>query len=148
MNRTEIYIGVSGRMSLYVSVALSLYAAMLHFMAAPEHFEEWIGYGVFMLVAAFAQAVYAPLLLRLTRTRWNRGIVLLGILGNAAIVMLYIITRTVGIPAGPSAGEVEAVGDMGWIDITATLSEILLVAMLVYYWLSNPGQKRFKNLDR
>jgi hypothetical protein len=74
----------------------------------PEHFEEWWGYGTFFLVAAVAQMVYVPLLLR-----WpNRTVLLLlGIAGNSAIVLLYLFTRVVGIPLfGPEAGEAEGVG--------------------------------------
>jgi len=80
----------------------------------PEHFEEWWGYGAFFLVAASAQVVYVPLLL--------------GIAGNSAIVLLYLLTRVVGIPLfGPEAGEVEGVGI---IDVCATSSEVAIVVAL------------------
>ena len=67
----------------------------------PEHFEEWWGYGAFFVVAAAAQILYVPIVLL-----WPTQIVLLGgIAGNLAIVMLYLLTRTVGIPLfGPEAG--------------------------------------------
>jgi hypothetical protein len=43
-------------------------------------------------VAAVAQVVYVPLLIR-----WpNQTVVLLGIAGNSAIVLLYLFTRVVG----------------------------------------------------
>src|SRR5215218_2252165 len=90
----------------------------------PEHFEEWWGYGTFFLVAAVAQVVYVPLLLR-----WpNRSVLLLGIVGNSAIVLLYLFTRVVGVPLfGPEAGEVEGVGI---IDVCATSSEATIVVAL------------------
>jgi hypothetical protein len=90
----------------------------------PEHFQEWWGYGTFFLVAAMTQVVYVPLLLR-----WpNRSVLVLGIAGNSAIVLLYLFTRVVGVPLfGPEAGEVEAVGI---IDVCATASEAAIVVAL------------------
>jgi hypothetical protein len=104
--------------------ALSLLAALTHLWVMPEHFEEWWGYGAFFLVAAVAQVVYVPLLLR-----WpNRSVLLLGIAGNSAIVLLYLLTRVVGIPLfGPEAWEVEGVGI---IDVCATMSEVAIVVAL------------------
>jgi hypothetical protein len=110
---------------LYTVAALSLLAALIHLWVMPEHFAEWWGYGTFFLVAAVAQVVYVPLLLR-----WpNRTLLLLlGIAGNSAIVLLYLLTRVVGIPLfGPEAGEVEGVGI---IDVCATSSEAAIVVAL------------------
>lgn len=109
---------------LYTVAALSLLAALIHLWVMPEHFEEWWGYGAFFLVAAVAQVVYVPLLLR-----WpNRTVQLFGIAGNSAIVLLYLLTRVVGIPLfGPEAGEVEGVGI---IDLCATSSEAAIVVAL------------------
>ncbi len=110
--------------TLYAAASLSLVAALIHLWVMPEHFEEWWGYGAFFLVAALAQALYAPLLLR-----WpTRGVLLFGIAGNAAIASLYLLTRTVGIPLfGPEAGEVEGVG---FVDVCATASELGIAAAL------------------
>ena len=79
---------------LYAAAALSLLAALIHLWVTPEHFGEWWGYGAFFLAAALAQVLYAPLVLV-----WpTRIALLLGIGGNLAIVALYLLTRTVGIP--------------------------------------------------
>ena len=109
---------------LYVAAALSLVAALVHLWVTPEHFREWWGYGAFFLVSAVAQALYVPLLLR-----WpNRTILLLGVGGNLAIILLYLLTRTVGIPFfGPHAGEVEG---MGVMDLCATASELGIAVVL------------------
>ena len=103
---------------LYAAAVLSLLAGLLHLWVTPEHFEEWWGYGAFFLVAAAAQVLYAPLVL----TRPTRVVLLLGIAGNLTIVVLYLLTRTVGIPLfGPGVGEVE---EIGFIDLCATTSEV------------------------
>ncbi len=119
-----------GQRAVLIAAALSLYAALMHLLAAPDHLEEWWGYGAFMLAAAFAQGTFAPMLLGASGKTYFRPVVLAGIAGNAAIVALYVYTRTVGIPLGPGAGKVEPVGDMGWIDVTATLAEMALVLVL------------------
>src|SRR5919107_127683 len=110
---------------LLTVATLSLLAALIHLWVMPEHFQEWWGYGTFFLMAAVAQVVYVPLLLR-----WpNRSVLLLlGIAGNSAIVLLYLLTRVVWVPLfGPEAGEVEGVGI---IDVCATASEAAIVVAL------------------
>ena len=95
-------IGATGReRTLYAAATLSLMAALVHLWVTPEHFEQWWGYGAFFLVAGAAQVLYTPLVLLLP----TRIVLLLGIAGNLAIVVLYLLTRTVGIPVfGPEAG--------------------------------------------
>jgi hypothetical protein len=107
-----------------LAAALSLLAALIHLWVTPEHLEEWWGYGAFFLIAALAQGLYGAALLR-----WpSRPLLLLGIGGNLAIIALYVVTRTAGIPLfGPHAGEVEAVGI---IDLCATTSELGIVIAL------------------
>ena len=79
---------------------------------------------MFFLVAGVVQVVYVPLLVR-----WpNQTVLLLGIAGNSAIVLLYLFTRVVAIPLlGPEAGEVEGVGI---IDVCATSSEAAIIVAL------------------
>ena len=109
---------------LYTVASLSLIAGLIYLWVMPEHFQEWWGYGTFFLVAALAQVAYVPLLLR-----WpNRTVLVLGIVGNSAIVLLYLLTRGVGIPLfGPEAGEIE---EVGIIDVCATSSEAAIVVAL------------------
>ena len=110
---------------LYVAAASSLSAALIHLWVIPEHFEEWWGYGTFFLISAVAQGAYAAALLR----RPRRPLLLLGIGGNVSIIVLYLLTRTVGIPFfGPNAVEVEGVGVA---DLCATMSELALVVALL-----------------
>ncbi|MCA1738314.1 MAG: hypothetical protein LC740_05635 [Actinobacteria bacterium] len=109
---------------LHAAAALSLLAALIHLWVMPEHFEEWWGYGTFFLISATAQGFYGAALLR-----WpSRPLLLLGIGGNLSIIVLYLLTRTVGIPFfGPGAGEVEGVGVA---DLWATTAELALVGLL------------------
>lgn len=112
------------RVLLVAAVALSLLAALFHLWVMPGHFAEWWGYGAFFLVAAAAQALFALLVLRAPQPWLLRA----GIVGNLAIIALWVVTRTVGVPVfGPHAGEVEAVGRL---DVASKLAEAALVAVL------------------
>jgi FtsP/CotA-like multicopper oxidase with cupredoxin domain len=117
---------------LYTAAALSVGAALAHVWVMPQHFEEWWGYGAFFLVAAAAQGIYGVVLLR-----WpGSPLFVAGVAGNLAIVILYLVTRTAGVPLlGPHAGEVEGIGA---IDLIATASEVALIAALVALLRSAP----------
>lgn len=111
-------------LALYAAAALSLGAAMTHLWALPEHLLMWWGYGAFFLAAALAQGLYAVVLLR--RPTWL--LALAGIWGNLSIVVLYVVTRTSGIPFGPHAGKIE---DASLLDMAATAAELGIVLALV-----------------
>lgn len=121
---------------LRVAGALSLLAAGLHGAVTERHFEEWWGYGLFFVLAAIAQAVLGLVLFALAHEHaaeaapgFTRLTLRAGVLGNVAIVTLYLVTRTVGIPfLGPEAGRVEGVGG---IDLFSKAAEAVLVLLLV-----------------
>jgi hypothetical protein len=109
---------------LSTAALLSLAAAVIHVWVMPEHFEEWWGYGLFFLIAAISQALYAIVILRAP----TPTILRVGIIGNLAIIALWVVTRTIGIPVfGPHAGEIEAIGA---IDVASKLVEVLLIVVL------------------
>jgi hypothetical protein len=91
----------AGRLGMAACAAaiLSLVAALIHLWVAPEHFEEWWGYGTFMLVSAACQGIFVPLVLRFPASRL---VSLAGIVGNLFIVVLYVVTYTWGMPFGPT----------------------------------------------
>lgn len=127
------------RLLLRASV-LSAAAGLVHGIVAPDHFAEWWGYGAFFLAASFAQVGYGavPIFSRLVEgasivERWPRGRVRAfawaGIVGNVAIVALYVVTRTVGIPFfGPEAGVVE---EIRALDVVSKGIELGIVVTLV-----------------
>ena len=111
------------RFSSGIAIALTMGAAMIHLWAMPEHFEEWWIYGVLFLLVALLQGFYGVAL-----WLWGgRTVFILGMGGNLAVVVFYLVTRTVGVPFGPHVGEVEAVGVL---DLAATTSEVALVVTL------------------
>jgi len=99
---------------------LSVGAAVIHFVVVPGHWDEYWGQGLFFIVAAIAQLLWAVWVV----VAPSRLLYLAGAAGNAAIVALWVVTRTYGVPAGPGAGEREAVE---FADTLATVFEVLLV---------------------
>jgi hypothetical protein len=108
---------------LYAAAALSLLAALIHLLVTPEHFEEWWGYGTFFLVCAVFQVTYAAIVVR----RPARPVLLVGVACNLAVAILWLVTRTTGIPLGPHAGETERVGIL---DLACTVAEVGIVVGL------------------
>lgn len=101
---------------------LSAGAAAIHFVVISEHFEEWWIFGLFFAVTAMAQLTWAVLIV----TRCSRLLTWSGVVGNAAIVALWIVTRTAGMPLGPDAGTPEPVGVA---DSVASAFEVGIVAI-------------------
>jgi hypothetical protein len=122
-------------------------ASLIHGAVTPSHLQEWWGYGLFFAAATSAQFLLGAFLwLRYLEARaslndpypsvtggnpaFERATYMAGILGNLAIALLYVITRTVGIPFfGPEAGEVEAWDFLG---VSASAAEVALAAFLGY----------------
>src|SRR5215472_18727924 len=80
--------------------ALSIGAAAIHFAVTFSHFSEYTLYGVFFLIISWAQLIWAPAVVWRPSRFWLWS----GILGNAAIVVVYFATRLTGLPFGPDKG--------------------------------------------
>jgi hypothetical protein len=103
---------------------LSLGAAAIHFAVMPEHFAEWWAFGVFFAAIGWFEALWA-VGYSATATRRMAAI---GLVVNAATVLLWAASRTTGLPIGPEPWVPEAIGAP---DVLATLIEALLVLGLV-----------------
>src|SRR3954453_13634854 len=75
----------------------SVLAGAIHLAVAPEHLEEWWLYGAFFVVTGLFQLAYAAPVLR----RPTPLVVLTGILVNLAIVLIWVVSRTTGLPITP-----------------------------------------------
>jgi hypothetical protein len=100
---------------------LSVLAAVIHFAVAGSHFQEYWLFGVFLLGVAWLQLGWAAAaLFRPTRRLVSSGAVL-----NAAVIVVYILTRTAGDIVGPDPGEAEPAG---FGDLLCTVAEAVIVA--------------------
>ena len=109
--------------TLALVAGLSGLAGGIHLSVAPEHFDEWWGYGVFFLLAALGEGALVVAL----AVRPRAWVVHAGIWGSLLTMLMYLVSRTSGIPLGPAEGAVEAVELPG---ITATVAEGAIVIVL------------------
>ena len=134
-----------GGLSLRSWVAiLSLVASLLNVLAATEIMNEWWLYGaLFFLIAGFEAfylfiLLFAPWQYDDTGARRpeleSQGLVfyVLGIVGLAATIALYIATRTTGLPVlGPSAQAFHAIRPLDLLTRAVEALLIVLVARLI-----------------
>jgi hypothetical protein len=105
-----------------IVAGLSLAAGAIHAVAMADHLSHWWLYGVFFLVVTYGQVLWGVALLR--GRVGDRGLAR-GAYANLAIVAVWLVSRTLGVPIGPDAGSTEPVGVM---DVAATFDQLVLVA--------------------
>ena len=101
--------------------ALSMAAAAIHFAVMGEHFAEFVAFGVFFSVVAWFQAVWAVGVI----VRPSGRLLLAGLVGNALVAVVWLFSRTVGLPIGPEAGAAETAA---FVDVLSTILELGIVA--------------------
>jgi hypothetical protein len=95
----------------------SLGAGLIHLAVVQEHLDEYWLFGVFFIVLGVGQILWAVAALALDRPPWLRTMAY----GNLAVVALWAVTRTVGLPIGPEHWEPEAASRA---DVLCTLLEV------------------------
>jgi hypothetical protein len=108
-----------------LAACLSLTAGAIHAIATIDHFSHIWLYGAVFLVFTYGQVLWGMAVLR---GRLGRRGLVAGLVANLAIVALWAVSRTVGVPLGPEAGDPEPLGTM---DIAATVDELALVAYVL-----------------
>jgi hypothetical protein len=111
----------------------SLGSSAIHAAVCPSHFREATAFGVFFIVISAAQAGWAIAII----LRPSRRLLLAGAIGNAGVVALWVLTRTVGLPFGPEIWRPEAITAA---DAVATQLEVGLG--LGAYWLLHGASRR------
>jgi hypothetical protein len=109
---------------LFVAALASTGAAAIHFSVIGMHFAEYTLYGVFFVVCSVAQLIWPGWLL----LRRSTPLLVLGAVGNAAVVALWMADRTGVVPIGPDATEPPP---YGLADSVASGLEIVLVVCCV-----------------
>jgi hypothetical protein len=98
----------------------------------PGHLQHWWVYGAFFLVTGLFQLAYAQQVLR--RTTWL--VALTGIVVNLGIVLIWVLSRTRGLPITPpeditSHEGSHVIAGVGIADSAATSAELVVVCLLV-----------------
>ncbi len=114
--------GISGRKVVSHCLAIiSIATAVIHFAVSGEHFQEYWLFGVFMLVVAWLQLSWAMLAI----ARPSRLLLWGGAILDTAVVVVYIVTRTIGDVIGPTPRVLEP---FGFGDGLCTVLEAMVVA--------------------
>ncbi len=138
--RTRVTVPAAAR----AAAALSFVAAGIHLWVVPAHLAQWWAFAAFFVAVAVGQLLTVPVVLRWPHPR----LLLAGIAGNVGVVLVWVVSRTAGLPIGPpvldmtggradpalggygahAAHQVEAVGVL---DFTSTVLELVVVVALV-----------------
>lgn len=103
---------------------LSFGAAAIHFAVSPDHFGEWVPYGVAFACLAWFQLLWAAAHLARPDRRWVSAAVVV----NAGAVVVWVWSRAIGLPIGPDPGSTEPIG---FADALSSAFEAMLVLGLL-----------------
>lgn len=98
----------------------SFSAALVHAAVMPDHFEQSLIYGYFFLIASLSQLIFGALIL----IHPSRQLVKAGITASALMIVLWLVSRTLGVPIGPDNGGTEP---FGLLDTLASTYEAALI---------------------
>jgi hypothetical protein len=113
----------------------SLGAGLVHAAVLRDHWSEWAVYGVFFAVVATGQLGWGLAALARDRAPFPRWVVA----ANLAVIALWALTRTAGLPFGPDAGRPEGVGAA---DLGAVALQVVVVAAVAVGGLGALGVPR------
>jgi hypothetical protein len=108
-------------------------AGLVHLSVVREHFDVWWAHGAFLLAAGVVQLCWGVLALARTRLLLPRSFA--GV--NAALVFVWLLSRTVGAPMGDQRWQVESVGLSD--GLTVVLEIVVLAALAVAVRSSSRG---------
>jgi len=109
----------------YSAALLTLGAAAIHFAAAPGHFSEYLPYGIFFILLGAAQVAHAVGLI----VKPSRRLYALALLGTLAVIGLWLMSRTTGLPIAPQPWRPE---EIAFPDFAATLLEAIACVLFVF----------------
>ncbi len=111
----------SSRESILTLVAaLACMGGLIHLGAAVDHFDEFPLYTLVFVLLTVTQMTWAALILR----RPSDRLLLCGCGFNLAVLSLWVLSRTVGVPIGPRVWTPESVGVA---DLTESVGELVVI---------------------
>lgn len=112
---------------------LILGAAAIHLSAAPGHLQEYVPFGALFIAVGIAQAF-------LGLAAWlrpSRRVFVAAVLIALACLVVWTVSRTAGLPIGPTPGKPEPAG---FPDLVTTLFEVTSVPLLLILIVRGPRQ--------
>lgn len=97
---------------------------MIHGSVIASHFREYWLFGLFFLLVTPLQIAWAE---GVRREPTDRRLLAWGAWGNLAVVLIWLVSRLVGLPFGPQPFQPEAISAK---DLLATYDEIAIVVLV------------------
>ncbi|HEX3433003.1 MAG TPA: hypothetical protein VHT25_02975 [Solirubrobacteraceae bacterium] len=113
---------------LVLAAALVFVGGLIHVGAAVDHFAEFPLYTLVFCSLAAAQFAWAALLLR----KPSRRVMLLGCGFELAIVALWVVSRTAGVPIAPTAWVPEEIGSADLVETIGECVAVIAVLSVVF----------------
>lgn len=107
-----------------VLTGLAATAGVIHVVAAVEHVGVGLSLGVFFTLVGAGQLLAAW---RIHRDPHNQQLLEVVALGSIAVALVWLVSRTTGLPFGPDAGKASSIGAA---DTIATLYELAFAAIV------------------
>lgn len=123
-----------------VVVAGLVAGAVIHAAVTGEHLSEWPAAAVFFVLLTTAElALAGGLLLTRKQGRWNTTLLRATVALSAGPLVVWLYSRTLGLPIGPAANTAEPVGIP---DIVAGILELVTLAGAAALILSSARSRR------
>lgn len=119
-----------------VAAACSLGAAVIHLAVIGDHLEQYAWFGLAFAVLATFQVAWSIAYVMGP----SPALAAAAILVNVGTPLVWLWSRTIGLPVGPNVGVPEAVGTA---DLISTVLELALVCVLLV--ASRPGARRLSD---
>jgi hypothetical protein len=110
---------------LLLLVALSMFAGVIHAKALFDHVGHYWLFGACFGALTYAQVLWAVWIYRRPNDRRS---LLPAAVASLAVIAVWVVSRTVGLPIGPWAGLPEP---LGVADVTASLDEVVLAGVIL-----------------
>jgi len=120
-------VAASGSTDLALACGLALATALIHVQAAADHLGESPLYAVLFVAVAAAQIGWAVAAHR----RPSQAVLVAGAAMSMAVVCVWALSRTVGLPVGPDRSAPE---QPGALDVIATINEVALALLVAVCW--------------
>jgi len=112
-----------------VAALLMLASSVIHAAVTAGHFAEYWLFGILFAVVSLLQAMWTA---QVYSKPLDVRLLVAGAAGSAALIVVWAISRTTGLPFGPHPGEPEPVGPADVMAVVVeTLSVLVIGAMLV-----------------
>ena len=119
-----------------VAAVLVFASSFIHSNMLGPHFEEYWLFGVFFAVATTLQAIWTVLIYG---SPLNRRLLVAGAVGSGALVLIWFVSRSSGLPFGPQPWVPEPVGV---VDVIATLDELVALLLIAIVLAALRGRSR------